>query len=102
MYGRIEEIIANIGGDHEKWINGMSIVIAKYPVSDVNDKERTEFRTVFDPKYIKMYVPDPDGGVKIIQSPSLPPQEYVFDANVNMMGSDLVKATNIVIKNVKK
>lgn len=102
MYGRIEGIIANIGGDLEKWVNGMSIVTAKYHVHLKRDGKETEFRTVFDSKDVKVYVPDSNGGVRIIHEPSLEPQEYVFDAFITEINDTLLKATDIVVRNVNR
>lgn len=102
MHGRIEGIVANIGGDLEKWIHGRSIVTAKYHVHLKSEGKETEFRTVFDPKNITMYVPDSDGGVKIIHQPSLEPQEYVFDAYIVSINDTLLEARDIVVRGVNK
>jgi hypothetical protein len=102
MSNHVEGIIANIGGDVEKFGNGMSIVTAKYPYSLTFGGETTEYRTMFNEKDVKLFTRDIDGNIKVVEGRSLPPQEYVFDATINMMGPTLVKATDIILKNVKK
>lgn len=100
----VEGIIGRIGIDAENLGDNKCSVNASYPQSFPysNESGSKEMKTLFMKDDIRLYKPTSQGGVSKIQMIDLPAAEYTFNAMIMELPTGSMRASDIVVTNIKE